>query len=227
MTGWGIVIGQIVILILLTLFHVIWPVMFPVLPSLLTILFAIIIPDYLARKAKNNEAISFLRVSRNELGLKGLPTWTDIGLSPIGFVAYLALAIILTQVFNLLPWLNGFQMHNSTDRFFLNGAEMTVAFLMLAVIVPITEEVIFRGWLYGKLREILLAKVSDRVSMVVSTIIVSFIFGLLHGDWFSAVNMFSLSVILCIMREITGTVYSGMFTHIIKNAVAFCAIMFP
>ena len=34
-------------------------------------------------------------------------------------------------------------------------------------------------------------------------------------------NVFALSVALCVLREITGTIYAGILTHMIKNGVAF------
>ena len=34
------------------------------------------------------------RTSREELGLKGSPTWTDIGLAPVGYIVSLALAVL-------------------------------------------------------------------------------------------------------------------------------------
>ena len=43
----------------------------------------------------------------------------------------------------------------------------------------------------------------------------------MHFQWNVGVNVFALSVVLCALREITGTIYAGILTHMIKNGVAF------
>ena len=95
----------------------------------------------------------------------------------------------------------------------MSGGEKIIAFLVLVVAAPIVEEIIFRGWLYGKLRA--------RLNAVVSVLIVSVLFGIMHFQWNVGVNVFALSVVLCILREITGTIYAGILTHMIKNGIAF------
>jgi membrane protease YdiL (CAAX protease family) len=99
-------------------------------------------------------------------------------------------------------------------------------FLNLAVIVPIAEEIIFRGWLYGKMQNSLLTRFKAPTSTVISMLAVSLLFGIFHGQWDAAANMFAMSIVLCAMRETTGTIYSGILMHIIKNTIAFCVIMF-
>lgn len=178
------------------------------------------------KQTKRGQLSYLLCTDRNEMGLRGLPTWTDIGLAPIGFVVYLILAFALMLVFNLLPWFDANQIQETGLDSCISIADAIIAYLKLAVIAPIIEEIIFRGWLYGKLRNCLLAKFSDRTSMLVSIFIVSLVFGMLHGQWNAGVNMFAMSIVLCGLRETTGTIYSGILMHIIKNGVAFCVIMF-
>lgn len=153
------------------------------------------------------------RTSREELGLKGSPTWTDIGLAPVGYIVSLALAAILVWIFNFFPWFNPDEVQNVGFSTFLIGGDRIIAFITLVVVAPIAEELIFRGWLYGKLRR--------QLSMPIAIFLVSLLFGLVHGQWNVGVNVFALSVVLCGLREITGTIYSGILVHILKNAVAF------
>ena len=154
-----------------------------------------------------------LRLSREELGLNGTPTWTDIGLAPIGFVAGTLLAMGITYVFGLMPWFDAGEAQNVGFSLYLSGWERGLAFLLLVVVAPVAEELIFRGWLYGKLR--------TRLAAPVAILVVSALFGLVHMQWNVGVNVFALSVVLCLMREVTGTVYAGILTHMIKNGVAF------
>ncbi len=160
------------------------------------------------------------KISREDLGLKDLPTWTDILLAPVGFFVYLVLAGLFSAVFELLPFFNstecqelGYSLNTGLDR--------VIAFLALCIVAPIAEELIFRGWLYTKLRNKIPGKV---LSVILSTFFVSLIFGILHGQWNVGVNVFAMSLVLCALREITGTIHSGILLHILKNSVAFALV---
>lgn len=153
------------------------------------------------------------KLSREVLGLHGYLTWTDIGLSVVGYVVATLVAAGLVWVFSLFPWFDAGEAQNTGFTVFMNGGERIIAFLVLVVVAPILEETIFRGWLYGKLR--------SRLSAPLSILLVSLLFGLMHFQWNVGVNVFALSVVLCVMRELTGTIYAGMLTHMIKNGIAF------
>ena len=172
----------------------------------------IFVPPRVAEKwTKNGQKT--MAASREELGLKDLPTWTDIGLGVVGYIVSTLLAMGLVWLFSSLPWFNAGQSQDTGFGPFMSGGEKIIAFLVLVVAAPIVEEIIFRGWLYGKLRA--------RLNAVVSVLIVSVLFGIMHFQWNVGVNVFALSVVLCILREITGTIYAGILTHMIKNGIAF------
>jgi membrane protease YdiL (CAAX protease family) len=160
-------------------------------------------------------------MDREDLGLKGLPTWTDIGLAPVGFIVATLLAAGLVAVFSIFPWFDAGQAQEVGFSTYLVGFDRVVAFIILVVVAPVAEELIFRGWLYGKLRPMLSAKMSDVVSMVISIFLVSLLFGIVHMQWNVGVNVFAMSIVLCGLREITGTIYAGILMHMVKNGVAF------
>ena len=160
-------------------------------------------------------------MDRKDLGLKGLPTWTDIGLAPIGFIVATLLAAGLVAIFNVFPWFDVEQIQDVGFSVYSVGFDRLVAFIVLVVVAPIAEEMIFRGWLYGKLRPMLSARMSDRASMLISIFLVSLLFGIVHMQWNVGVNVFAMSIVLCGLREITGTIYAGILMHMIKNGVAF------
>lgn len=154
------------------------------------------------------------KTTREQIGLKGLPTWADIGLSPVAYIVSTLLALGLVEFFGLLfPWFNAGEVQNIGFNVLMNAPERIIAFLVLVVLAPIVEEIIFRGWLYGKLRA--------KLSAPIAILLVSVLFGIVHFQWNVGVNVFALSVVLCVLREITGTVYAGILTHMIKNGVAF------
>lgn len=172
-------------------------------------------------KRKLDSKFSSKAMGRDDLGLHGTPTWTDIGLAPVGFILSTLLAAGLVAIFNLFPWFDAGQAQEIGFSVYLTGLDRVIAFIIIVVVAPIAEELIFRGWLYGKLRPMLSARMSDRASMLISIFLVSLLFGIVHLQWNVGVNVFAMSIVLCGLREITGTVYAGILTHMIKNGVAF------
>lgn len=154
-----------------------------------------------------------LASDREEVGLKDYPTWTDIGLAPVGWIVSTIGAGLLMTFFSQFSWFEIGQAQDTGFSPYMNGGERIIAFLVLVILAPIAEEVIFRGWLYGKLRA--------RTNLVTSILITSLLFAVMHWQWNVSVNVFALSVVLCGMREITGTIYAGILTHMLKNGIAF------
>lgn len=197
---------------------------FSALSYVLALIFVIWLPSKIAEKRKdknNTEKPHPMTISREELGLEDLPTWTDIGLAPVGFIAQLLLAMGLTAIFSQFAWFDASEVQDVGFNSLLLGTDRLVAFLTLVVIVPVAEEVIFRGWLYGKLRTITSVRTTNVVSITISALLVSILFAIVHGQWNVGVNVFALSLVACMLREITGTIYAGILVHMIKNGVAF------
>ncbi len=193
---------------------------------ILAMLLVIIVPALILDKngRTNHKKLSSQKhklINYRELGLHDWPTWTDIGLAPVGYIVYLILAAGLVALFSLFPWFNAGEVQEVGFSYYLTGGDRLVAFLTLVVVAPVAEEIIFRGWLYGRMREELLKKFSNKVSMVISIFLVSLLFGIVHMQWNVGVNVFALSLVLCALREITGTIHAGILLHMLKNGIAF------
>lgn len=158
---------------------------------------------------------------REKLGLKGWPTWTDMGLAPVGFVVYLLLAAGLTALFSQFSWFDAGEAQDVGFNAFLFGPDRLLAFFTLVVVAPVAEEIIFRGWLYEKIRGKLWNKLEHLAAILIANLLVSVLFGLIHMQWNVGINVFALSLVLCALREITGTIYAGIVLHMLKNGVAF------
>lgn len=158
---------------------------------------------------------------KKEIGLTGLPTWTDLGLAPIAFIVSLLLAAGLVWLFSLFPWFNVEEVQSVGFNTYTAGLDRIIAFIVLVVVAPIFEEIIFRGWLYGRIRKMLSGKMAEIAGIILANFLVSLLFGIVHLQWNVGVNVFALSVVLCALREITGTIHAGIITHMIKNGVAF------
>jgi membrane protease YdiL (CAAX protease family) len=153
-------------------------------------------------------------VTLKDLGLQRLPSWMDILLSPAGFIVYFIVSSLL--VYTASQLFSGFDIAQAQDVGFTRLTqyyEYALAFVTLIIVAPVAEEVLFRGFLYGKLR--------TRVPVWVAMLITSALFGLIHGQWNVGLDVFALSMVLCSLREITGSIWSGILLHMIKNSIAF------
>lgn len=154
------------------------------------------------------------RTTRSELGLSRLPEWFDVLLAPAGFIVYLiGSGLLIYTVTQLIP---GFNVNQQQDLGFSNVSqryELILAFLTLVIIAPLAEEMLFRGYLYGKLRK--------AVPLWVAMLVTSILFGVLHGQWNVGIDVFVLSLVMCTLREMTGSIWAGVLLHMIKNGLAF------
>jgi membrane protease YdiL (CAAX protease family) len=156
------------------------------------------------------------KLSAKELGVQRWPSWTDILLSPAAFLVYMIVAAILTSIAaQVLPWYDANQAQDVgfTAETLVSQMDYVLAFISLVVVAPIVEEAIFRGYLYGKVRKY--------TGVVLSTLIVSVLFGLAHGQWNVGVNVFAMSLVLCALREVTSSIWAGVLLHMLKNGVAY------
>jgi uncharacterized protein len=153
-------------------------------------------------------------VSLELLGIARLPSWGDIGLAPLAFIAYLIItASLLYLATNYIPGFPANQVQEVGFKFIGNEYERLIAFLTLVVIAPIAEEVLFRGYLFGKLLK--------RVPILPAMIVTSLVFGLVHGQWNVGLDTFALSMVMCTLRVITGSIWAGVLLHMMKNGIAF------
>ncbi len=159
------------------------------------------------------------RVTLKEVGLQRLLWWKDIALALAGAVVYVLLASLALQLATLIP---GFQADQAQDIGVsvsnLFGVELLTVFIVLVVLTPLAEEIIFRGILFGKLRK-------SGVKFIPTALIVSLLFGLAHAQWNVAIDVFMLSLVMSYLRESTGTIWAGVVLHMAKNALAFAILL--
>ena len=171
------------------------------------------------KKSKDRKKTKF--VSPRTLGIEGWVTWTDIGLSIGGLVVYFILGAVLLSIFSAFSWFNIEQNQDIIFNTNIYGFDRTLAFITLVVIAPIAEELVFRGYLYGRMREKFSRVTTQLTAAIIASLLVSVLFGVVHLQWNVGVNVFALSLVACAMREFTGTIYAGISLHMIKNGLAF------
>jgi len=167
----------------------------------------------------------FVRRRKQTLEPMGIvrPRPRDSLYAVISFVLYfIALAILVSFVASAIPAVDVDQKQEIFTAP-VSGLMLILAFVPLVIIAPLTEELLFRGFLYSGLRK--------KLSFWTTAVIVSAIFGSLHLSggssgplWIAALDTMLLSLFLCYLRERTGSVWSGVFLHALKNLVAFIGV---
>jgi membrane protease YdiL (CAAX protease family) len=88
---------------------------------------------------------------------------------------------------------------------------------VVIVVAPISEEVFFRGFFYGALR--------NRLGVVWATVISAALFGAIHitsSDTLPLIPVLALlGAILCLLYEKTGSLYPCIALHAVNNAIAY------
>lgn len=147
-------------------------------------------------------------------GIARAVKWDDVWAALATVLPYFAASFALQWlVMVLVPAFDPEQVQEIGFENLAGVGELLVAGLALVVFAPIAEELIFRGYLFGGLRE--------NLRFWPAAIITSMLFGAVHGQWNVALDTFVLSLILCYLREKTGSIWAGMVLHGIKNALAF------
>ena len=101
------------------------------------------------------------------------------------------------------------------------GAVPTTLFVALAVVAaPITEELLFRGWLYTGLRV--------RLRAGLTILVTATLFGLAHWErtHLYALAVFPVGLALGVVRERTGTIAATMGFHAAYNGFACLLLVF-
>ena len=180
-------------------------------------LFLLFLGIKLARKYPKN--LSLLEIKKSDWAVGGWLTWQQLLLGVAAFIAAMILmVVVLALIGQIIP---GFNIEQTQEigvdpRAIYNRTEMLAVFALFVIIAPISEELIFRGYLYGKLRQM--------TSIVTSTLITSLLFGLAHLQPNVAVATFVMSVVMCLCREATQSIYPAIIVHILKNGIAFALL---
>lgn len=136
-------------------------------------------------------------------------------------LAYIAVAILVGI---LIPSINMEQEQNIGFNNVQGSTEQLLTFVSLVVLPPLAEEIVFRGFIFTSLR--------NRMRFVWAMAITSVLFAIPHlqfGDgapplWIAAIDTLVLSLVLCYVRERTGSLWAPILIHAIKNGIAFTAL---
>ncbi len=143
------------------------------------------------------------REALRRLGVRGFRA-SAIGWMFAAIGAYLLIAIVYVAIAGT-P-----EQEDIAEGF---GA-LPVQILLIVFAAPISEEICFRGMLFGGLRE--------RMPRIAAALISAAIFGGLHATTgVSAIPpLIGFGFVLCLLYEKTGSIVPGIILHMLNNSVA-------
>ncbi len=195
------------------------PVIYTTIASVLVYglaLFLVIAVPFYLRKRKTG---------LKDLGMNDFPAIMDLIVTPLGLILYVVTsALLLVVISSILPGLidpNQAQQLPFSQTILVFKWQYALAFLTLVVLAPFVEELLFRGYLYGKLR--------NSAPVWLAVIITSLTFGVAHLwagpdnplQWGVMLDTFALSLVMSMAREYTGAIWVPIFMHMTKNGIAF------
>lgn len=186
-------------------------VMFGALIALL-----IYLPKLFARKKSKTSQVQELAFSNQEAKLTGWLEWKDLALGVAGFVMYFFVFLVVSRwLISNVPQIdfNQKQELGIDSSLLYNPQRKILVFALLVVVAPILEEVFFRGYLFGKLRQ--------KATLWLSILITSLLFAVLHGQVNVGIDTFVLSIFACLVVEAKGSLYPAVILHMLKNGLAF------
>lgn len=149
----------------------------------------------------------------------------DVGYALLAWLVYMALFVIVLGVLQQFIPIDTDQQQDLGFQKGIGGLGLAMAFISLVILPPLVEEIIFRGFFYGTFR-------SSGVTFIWSSLITSVVFAALHlfgaveGGllWVAFIDTFVLSLVLCYLRERTGSIASSILLHALKNGTVFISL---
>lgn len=174
--------------------------------------------------------LQLVRLSKHSFKKIGLvlPRFRDMGWALVAYGLYfIVYLVVIGFISQLVPAIDLQQDQQIGFEDAYITSELILTFLILVVIVPIAEEIMFRGFLFSSLRE--------KYAFWPATIVTGILFGAAHLQfgsnapllWVAAIDTFILSCFLCFLREKLHSVWSPIGLHAIKNMVAFTILFAP
>jgi membrane protease YdiL (CAAX protease family) len=158
---------------------------------------------------------------RETMGL-GKPKWRDTWHALLGLLIYFGIFTLLYGVITNVLSIDTTQKQALGFEQGVGGVGLWLAFASLVILPPIAEEIMFRGFFFGTLRR-------NGITLWPSILVTSALFASLHlfggagGGllWAAFIDVFSLSLVLCYLREQNGTIWASIGVHALKNGFVF------
>ena len=174
------------------------------------------------------QEIVFIGAAVGMAYILGRPTAADFGLVRPPRIGRAVRILVLVGVgfyaFGA-AWSTALGLHEKQDlpeRLGTNGPTLSVigVIVLITVFAPLAEEILFRGYIYGALRNLR--------GIWPAAIVTGTLFGLVHAGSAPVGFLVPLGVFgfgLCLLREFGGSLYPCMALHALNNSIALGATL--
>ncbi len=151
--------------------------------------------------------------SWRDLGLRRFNFWQALMLVFIVYFGFFAIvAIVFAVLHALIPGFNANQEQTNDLKNSTTSAGRALSIIGLAVLPPIVEEIVFRGFMFSVM--------AKRWGAVVGALVSSGLFAFAHLQVNVSVYTFILGLLLCMMYYKLRSIWPGIFVHALNNYVA-------
>ncbi len=153
------------------------------------------------------------------LGLRARRALTHIGTGLSGYAAFVTLLIIIATI---IAWLLGgsMPMAQTTEEMIGSAqtpAEVAIYFVLVCILAPVFEELIFRGYVYAGLRRIMSARAAILLGAA------AFAAVHLNGEAFLVIGL--IGAMLCYLYERSRSLLPGMIAHGVHNGLVLAIML--
>ncbi len=136
---------------------------------------------------------------------------------PAGVLMALALSLGLNNLIIIGNLSDMSESYQATMEAFYSSP-LVIQIVVLAVMIPVSEELVFRGLLFGRLRE--------RAPYMQAALYSAVVFGLMHGNMIQMLYGFILGMMLAYLYEKYGSIKAPIAAHMAMNLLSVLATEF-
>ena len=146
------------------------------------------------------------------------PSWEQVGWAVVAYLGFIIVGVLVMGILVALSGLDPLEAHfGAIERTLVESGgtwSLVWAGLLAVILIPISEELIARRWLFGRLR--------DLSSFWLAWPVSGLLFGLIHlpHSWVSAVSATVLGLALVWLYHWTGNLWLTIGVHGFHNAQA-------
>ncbi|QXM05138.1 CPBP family intramembrane glutamic endopeptidase [Crassaminicella indica] len=155
---------------------------------------------------RNKEENLWQRCKFEKLSVKQY-IWIVLGLISLSFVS--SNVVMSTQ--------HLFKSYEQVSKSIAAGSASFLGAICVLILLPIFEEVLFRGLIFNELRK--------HINIIISVALQALIFGLFHGNMLQGIYTFFLGIILAIIYVWSKSIWAPIVGHIVYNIMGI--IVFP
>lgn len=164
----------------------------------------------LSRKIQLRQHIRYLM-------LDNIPSWKQFFEVFLIYGLYIITMIFVSMIVQLSGAVNVSQSQDLGVSPPTEPLSIIAVMIIFIVLPPVAEEILFRGYLFRKLREY--------APIGLSVILTSILFGMAHLEygnlnWIAAIDTFVFSLYLIFVSQKHKSLYSAIMLHVLKNSLA-------